>query len=98
MQIKSPLSASKQEQLEPKSSSNPVVNVFRKLTGFGSKKADVEEANKSSLVDDHTQDINNKTDNRIPDNYQGDFAAESEESDHPFGAESTKNPMKKGGI
>ena len=53
MQIKSPLSGSKQERDEPKSSSNPVVNVFRKFTGFGSKKAVVEES-KSSLVDDPT--------------------------------------------
>ena len=92
MQIKSPLSASKQERDEPKSSSNPVVNVFRKFTGFGSKKAMVEES-KSSLIDDPTQD---KTDNRIPDNYQGDFAAESEGSDDPFDQERFKDKKKPG--
>ena len=97
MQIKSPLSAGRREQIEPKSSSNPVVNVFRKFTGFGSKKANVEES-KSSLVDDHTQDNNNGTDNRIPDNYQGDFAAESEESDNPFGSDTFKSQMKKPGV
>lgn len=92
MQIKSPLSGSKQERDEPKSSSNPVVNVFRKFTGFGSKKAVVEES-KSSLVDDPTQD---RTDNRIPDNYQGDFAAESEGSDDPFDQRRFKDKKKPG--